>query len=158
VKAVFGVPDVSIGEVKLGQPMTIITDARSGEFRGHVTSISPAADPKSRVYSVEVTIQNPKNALKSGMIASLAVGGESLAKPVLAVPLASVIRNSSGSGFAVMLAVGNGDTLAARLRPVGLGDAYGNIIGITNGLSVGDKVITTGVTLVKDGDTVRVIP
>ena len=158
VKAVFGVPDVSIREVKLGQPMTIITDARSGEFRGHVTSISPAADPKSRVYSVEVTIQNPKNALKSGMIASLAVGGESLAKPVLAVPLASVIRNSSGSGFAVMLAVGNGDTLAARLRPVGLGDAYGNIIGITNGLSVGDKVITTGVTLVKDGDTVRVIP
>ena len=158
VKAVFGVPDISIRDVKLGQPMTITTDALAGEFRGRVTSISPAADPKSRVYSVEVTIQNPKNALKSGMIASLAVGGENLAKPVLAVPLASVIRNGSGSGFAVMVAVGSGDTLSAHLRPVGLGDAYGNIIGITNGLSAGDKVITTGVTLIKDGDTVRVIP
>jgi len=92
------------------------------------------------------------------MIASLAVGGENLAKPVLAVPLASVIRNGSGSGFAVMVAVGSGDTLSTHLRPVGLGDAYGNIIGITNGLSAGDKVITTGVTLIKDGDTVRVIP
>lgn len=158
VKAVFGLPDVSIRQVKLGQVLTITTDALSGGFRGRVTSISPAADPKSRVYSVEVTIQNPNNALKSGMIASLAVGGEELAYPVLAVPLASVIRDSSGSGFAVMLAVGSGDTLSARLRPVDLGDAYGNVIGITNGLAAGDKVITTGATLVKDGDTVRVIP
>ena len=158
VKAVFGLPDVSIRQVKLGQAMIITTDALAGEFRGRVTSISPAADPKSRVYSVEVTIQNPNNALKSGMIASLAVGGEELSQPVLAVPLASVIRNSAGSGFAVMLAVGSGDTLSARLRPVELGDAYGNVIGITNGLTAGDKVITTGVALVKAGDTVRVIP
>ena len=158
VKAVFGLPDISIRQVKLGQPMAISTDALSGEFRGRVTSISPAADPKSRVYSVEVTIQNPNNALKSGMIASLAVGAEELAKAVLAVPMASVIRNSSGSGFAVMIAVGSGDTLSAHLRPIELGDAYGNVVGIMNGLTAGDKVITTGVTLVKDGDTVRVIP
>lgn len=158
VKAVFGLPDISIRQVKLGQPMTITTDALAGEFRGRVTSISPAADPKSRVYSVEVTIQNPNNALRSGMIASLPVGGEEFARPLLAVPLASVIRNSAGIGFAVMLATGGGDTLTARLRPVELGDAYGNVVGITNGLNVGDKVITTGVTLVKDGDTVRAIP
>jgi RND family efflux transporter MFP subunit len=158
MKAVFGVPDISIRNVKLGQTMVITTDAVSGEFKGRVTSISPAADPKSRVYSVEVTIQNPHNALKSGMIASLAVGGEELANPVLAVPLSSVIRNSAGSGFAVMLAVGSGDTLSTRLRPVELGEAYGNVIGITSGLNAGDKVVTTGVTLVKDGDTVRVIP
>src|SRR5262249_24102042 len=158
VKAVFGLPDTSIRQVKLGQTLTVTTDALSGEFRGRVTSISPAADPKSRVYSVEVTIQNPNNALKSGMIASLAVGGEQLANAMPAVPLASVIRNSSGSGFAVMLAVGSGDTVSARIRPVALGDAYGNVIAITNGLTDGDRVITTGVTLVKDGDTVRVIP
>jgi outer membrane protein len=158
VKAVFGLPDISIRQVKLGQTMTITSDAVAGEFRGRVTSISPAADPKSRVYSVEVTIQNPNNALMSGMIASLGVGGGELAKPVLAVPLSSVIRNSSGTGFAVMLATGAGDRISARLRPVELGDAYGNFVGITNGLTPGDKVITTGVTLVKDGDMVRVIP
>ncbi len=28
-------------------------------FQGHITSISAAADPKSRVYSVEVRIDNP---------------------------------------------------------------------------------------------------
>ena len=42
-----------------------------GIFSGHVTSISAAADPKSRVYSVEVRIDNPKNLLKARMIASI---------------------------------------------------------------------------------------
>lgn len=159
VKAIFGVPDLSIGDVKLGGAMVITTDAVPGEFRGRITSISPAADPKSRVYSVEVTIQNPHNALKSGMIASLGVGGGPLAKRVLAVPLSSVIRNDkSGSGFAVMLAEGTGDTVSAHLQPVELGDAYGNLIAITNGVNAGDRVITTGVTLIKDGETVRMIP
>jgi RND family efflux transporter MFP subunit len=158
VKAVFGVPDISIGQVKLGQIMTITTDAVPGNFRGHITSISPAADPKSRVYSVEVTIENPRNTLKSGMIASLAVGGQPLGTPALAVPLSSVIRNDkSGSGFAVMLAEGNGDTLSAHIQPVELGEAYGNLIAISKGLNSGDRVVTTGVTLIKDGETVRVI-
>ncbi len=54
VKAVFGVPDTAIDRVKLGSPQTVTTEAVSGAFSGHVTSISAAADPKSRVYSVEV--------------------------------------------------------------------------------------------------------
>jgi RND family efflux transporter MFP subunit len=158
VKAVFGVPDVSISQVSLGQTLAIATDAVAGQFRGRVTSISPAADPKSRVYSVEVTIQNPNNQMKSGMIASLAVGGAGLANPTPAVPLASVIRDDSqGYGFAVMLADGTGDTVTARVRPVELGDAYGNMIAITKGVKAGDKVITTG-AFVKDGDKVRIIP
>src|SRR5215813_12003525 len=54
VRAVFGVPDNTVGRIKLGQPQTITTDALPGDFSGRVTAISPAADPKSRVYAVEV--------------------------------------------------------------------------------------------------------
>ena len=74
VKAVFGVPDTAIDRVKLGSPQTVTTEALPGSFSGHVTSISAAADPKSRVYSVEVRIDNPKNLLKAGMIASITIG------------------------------------------------------------------------------------
>jgi RND family efflux transporter MFP subunit len=159
VKAVFGVPDISIRDVTQGQRLTVTTDALPQEFTGRVTSISPAADPKSRVYSVELTIQNPRNELKSGMIASLSLGGNRLATSVIAVPLSSVIRDArQTAGFAVMLAEGNGDTATAHLRSVDLGEAYGNLIAINKGLSAGEKVVTTGVTLVKDGDTVRIIP
>ena len=59
VKAVFGVPDTSIGRVKLGQQSGHLHRCLSQPFAGRVRAISPAADPKSRVFSVEVTIPNP---------------------------------------------------------------------------------------------------
>ncbi len=159
VKAVFGVPDISMRQVTLGQIIRVTTEALPQVFTGRVTSISPAADPKSRVYSVEVTIQNPHNELKSGMIAALALGGEPLAVPVTAVPLSAVILDPrTANGFAVMLAQGSGDTAKTRLRSVELGDAYGNMIAINQGVAAGDRVVTTGVALVKDGDAVRIIP
>jgi multidrug efflux system membrane fusion protein len=159
VKAIFGVPDTSISRVKVGQSQIITTDALLQTFTGRVTAISPAADPKSRVFSVEVTINNPKNELKSGMIASLALDGANLPRAVMAVPLSAVIRDPRrASAFAVMTAEGDGEIEFARLRTVELGDVYGNMIGVNGGLQSGERVITTGVTLIKTGDQVRVIP
>ena len=159
VKAVFGVPDTSISRVRLGQHIAITTDALPQQFAGRVSAISPSADPKSRVFSVEVTIPNAKNQLKSGMIASLALNGVQLPQSVLAVPLSAVIRDPSrADNFAVMIAEGSGDFETARLRPVELGDTYGNMIATKGGLAFGERVITTGVSLVKSGDKVRVIP
>lgn len=158
VKAVFGVPDTSIGRVRLGQHLAITTDAFPQTFDGRVSAISPAADPKSRVFSVEVTIPNARERLKSGMIASLSLGGTQLKQSLLAIPLSAVIRDPSQSnGFAVMIAEGGGDSPTARLRPVELGDIYGNMIAAKGGLNSGEAVITTGVNLIKSGDKVRVI-
>ncbi len=159
VKAVFGVPDTSISRVRLGQHLAISTDVLPKPVTGRVSAISPAADPKSRVFSVEVTLPNANDQLKSGMIASLALSGEQLSQSVLAVPLAAVIRDPARSGsFAVMIADGNGDAPVAQLRPVELGETYGNMIATKGGLSFGEHVITTGVTLIRSGDKVRVIP
>ena len=159
VKAVFGVPDTSISRVRLGQHLAITTDALPQQFAGRVSAISPSADPKSRVFSVEVTIPNAKNQLKSGMIASLALNGVQLPQSVLAVPLSAVIRDPGrADNFAVMITEGSGDFETARLRPVELGDTYGNMIATKGGLAFGERVITTGVSLIKNGDKVRVIP
>jgi multidrug efflux system membrane fusion protein len=62
------------------------------------------------------------------------------------------------NAFAVLTAETNGDTATVRLRRVGVGDAYGNMIEITSGLGLGEKVVTTGATLIKNGDQVRIIP
>jgi RND family efflux transporter MFP subunit len=159
VKAVFGVPDTSMSRVKLGQHLAITTDSLPQSFAGRVSAISPAADPKSRVFSVEVTIPNSHDRLKSGMIASLALDGPQLPQSVLAVPLSAVIRDPEhANGFAVMIAEGGGDTQTARLRAVDLGDIYGNMIAAKGGLNSGETVITAGVGLIKNGDKVRTIP
>ena len=158
VRAVFGVPDNAMGRIKLGQRQAITTDSLSDEFSGRVSAISPAADPKSRVYSVEVTIPNPRNQLKSGMIASLALGGENLPTTVLAVPLSAVIRDPQNSqAFAVLIAEGVGDPITVRSRNVELGDAYGNMIQLLGGVKAGERVVTAGSTLVRSGDSVRVM-
>jgi multidrug efflux system membrane fusion protein len=147
-----------MGRIKLGQRQAITTDSLPDEFSGRVSAISPAADPKSRVYSVEVTIPNPRNELKSGMIASLGLGGEILPTSVLAVPLSAVIRDpQNAQGFAVLIAEGMGDPVTVRSRNVELGDAYGNMIQVVSGLKTGERVVTAGSTLVRSGDKVRVM-
>jgi multidrug efflux pump subunit AcrA (membrane-fusion protein) len=45
----------------------------------------------------------------------------------------------------------------AKLRRVEVGEVEGSDINITTGLMPGDIVITTGATLIKDGDRVEVI-
>lgn len=158
VRAVFGVPDNAMDRIKLGQKQSILTDAFPQALAGRVTAISASADAKSRVYSVEVTVPNPKNQLKAGMIASLAVGGATLPNSVLAVPLSAVIRDPQNpEGFAVLVAEGNGDPTTVRARTVELGDAYGNMIQVRGGVQAGERVVTSGSTLVKSGEQVRVM-
>jgi len=159
VKAVFGVPDTAIGRVKLGSPQAVTTEALPGTFSGHVTSISAAADPKSRVYSVEVRIDNPKNELKAGMIASITVGAGQRTGPVMVVPLTAVVRSPSNpQGFAVYVTEGTGDTVTVRIQDVRLGDTYGNMISVLQGLDLKGRVVTSGTNMIKNGDQVRVIP
>jgi multidrug efflux pump subunit AcrA (membrane-fusion protein) len=51
-----------------------------------------------------------------------------------------------------------GDQFIARARTVTLGTAYGNVIALEGGLKLGDRVIVTGATQVRDGQQVRVLP
>jgi RND family efflux transporter MFP subunit len=161
VKVVFGVPDTMISRIKLGSHQSVSIDAVPGKFEGRVTAISPAADPKSRVYSVEVTLPNPSNRLKSGMIASIAIGGQESRKPVLVVPLSAVVRSpNDAKSFAVFVVdnTDNGDVVRVRTHDVSLGDAYGNVIAVLNGVAPGERVVTSGATMIRNGDQVRVIP
>ena len=159
VKAVFGVPDTAIGRIKLGSPQTVTTEALPNPFSGHVTAISAAADPKSRVYSVEVRIDNPKNELKAGMIGSITLGTPSPAGGVMVVPISAVVRSpSSTNGFAVYVPEGTGDVVKVQTRDVTLGSTYGNMIAVESGLQVGDRVVTSGTNMIKAGDEVKIIP
>ena len=159
VKAVFGVPDTAIKSVNLGHPQTITTEAVPGEFHGRVTAISPSADPKSRVFSVEVTIPNPRNLLRAGMIATLTLGGSGLTTPVMAIPLSAVVRSTRRpGGFAAFVVNDENGKPVAHLRDIEIGQAYGDMISVTQGLTLGDRVVTTGATTVTDGEQVEVVP
>ncbi|MGE0884295.1 MAG: efflux RND transporter periplasmic adaptor subunit [Blastocatellales bacterium] len=160
VKAVFGVPDVAVPEMKLGSILGVESEALPGtEIRGQITSIFPAADPKSRAFNVEVTIPNPNFLLRPGMIVSLKVGSTKTAPAQPVLPLNAVMKaKNSPNGYAVFVVTEEGGRQIARLREVKLGESYGNTVAVTDGVKPGDRVITTGGTLVNDGDPVKVIP
>ncbi len=159
VKAVFGVPDTAIGRIKLGSPQTVTTEALPNPFNGHVTAISAAADQKSRVYSVEVRIDNSKNLLKAGMIASITVGTPSPAGGVMVVPISAVVRSPANlNGFAVFVTEGAGDMVKVQTQDITLGNTYGNMIAVESGLQLGQRVVTSGTNMIKSGDQVKVIP
>jgi RND family efflux transporter MFP subunit len=163
VKAVFGVPDLVVGSLKLGQPQAITTVAAtghdSGHFSGRITAIAPAADPQTRTFSIEVTVSNDGNVLRPGMIATLMLSGPREPDPVPVLPLSAVVRAAGNpNAFGVFVVEQRGDRFFARARTVELGVAYGNVIGLESGLEAGARVIVTGATQVRDGQQVRVLP
>jgi len=160
VKAVFGVADVAVQEMKLGKTLSVVSESMPGkEFRGQITSIFPGADPKSRTFNVEVTIPNQDYLLRPGMIVSLKVGNQEVVTSQPTVPLSAVIKaKNNTNGYAVFVVTEQSGHQIARLREVKLGESYGNTIAVTDGLKQGERVITTGGTLVTDGDKIKVIP
>jgi RND family efflux transporter MFP subunit len=159
VKAVFGVPDLVVRSLKPGDRQVITTAAATGEFDGRITAIAPAADPRTRTFSVEVTISNTDNALRPGMVATLMLPAPHDDGPVPVVPLSAVVRAAHDpNAFGVFVVEQRGDQFFARARTVQLGAAYGNVIGLEKGLGPGDRVIVTGATQVRDGQQVRVLP
>jgi RND family efflux transporter MFP subunit len=159
VKALFAVPDTVLASVALGKRQAIATETYSQQFVGQITAVSPQADQKSRTFQVEVTVPNPKDLLKSGMIATLVLGQSRLAAPVLVVPLSAIVSTADGSrAFSVFVVEREGAKDVARRRLVQTGPAFGNTVAILKGLNPGDRVLLSGATLVNDGQAVRIIP
>ncbi len=173
VKAIFGVPDGLLPRFHLGDSLPVVVDALNHrEFRGAVTAISPAADVKSRVFDIEVTIQNPNGILKDGMIAAVRVedtpssethmSGQAdnpLPEGAVVIPLQSVVRPpDTPDGYMVFVVVQQNGRTIASARRVKLGNVAGRSIIALHGLSAGDRVITTGATIVYDGAAVNVAP
>jgi RND family efflux transporter MFP subunit len=160
VKAVFGVADVALAEMKLGTKLSVESESMPGkEFQGQITSVFPAADSKNRAFSVEVTIANPDYLLRPNMIVSLRVGTKQQISPQPVVALNAVIKSKSNpNGYAVIVVTDEGGRLIARLRDVKLGESFGNAVAVAEGLKPGERVIITGGTMVNDGDQVKVIP
>lgn len=160
VKAVFGVPDLIVENLKPGRPITLTSEAALGrDFHGHITAVSPSADPKSRVFEIEVTIPNPQNWLKVGMVVALALEETNVPVQSPVVPLSAIVRSKDNpNNYAVFVVDDHDGKQTARIRNVNLGEAYGNTVAVVVGLKTGEHVVTTGATLLVDGESVRVIP
>jgi multidrug efflux system membrane fusion protein len=159
VKAVFAVPDSALATIRLGQKQPVTLEAVQRTIPGVITSISPQADPKSRVFVIEVTLDNSREKIRPGMIGSLTLGGLHNPRPRLVVPLSAVIRAPADpNGFAVFgLTERNGKSFVSA-RTIEIGQTFGNSIEVIRGLTAGQKIVSLGAAQVRDGQQVSVLP
>jgi len=156
VKVTFGVPDYVLPRVRLGQEITIEPENGQAPLQGRVSSISTAADTKDRTFAVEVTVDNPAHHLKPGMIVSVL-----LAEPAhsyTSVPLNAIVPSASEpDAFAVMIVQQRNGTFIAKSRNIQVRNIYDESAAV-EGVEVGERVVSAGAQIVKDGDPVQVIP
>jgi membrane fusion protein, multidrug efflux system len=158
VKGRFSVPDTALGTFRAGQLLPVTVDAFVDErFQGHVLSVAPAADPKSRSFEIAVAIDNPSLKLRSGMIASIPVAGEADGRRQLLIPIDALVHDPVRDQYLVYtLEEKNGGTVAKAIdvRP---GPLVGNQVSILEGLSAGQRIIASGANLLRSGDAVKEI-
>lgn len=156
VKVAFGAPDYVLNRVRLGQELTIQTENDVAPVKGRVTSISPSADSRNRIFAVEVTVNNRDRHLKPGMIASVSLG--EVPRSSISIPLSAIVPfPSEPEHFAVMVAQDRAGTLVANLRKVQLGTTHDNSVAV-EGVRPGERIVSVGAQLLKDGDPIQVIP
>jgi RND family efflux transporter MFP subunit len=156
VKVAFGAPDYVLSRVRLGQELTIQTENDAAPVKGRVTSISPAADTRNRIFAVEVTVSNSDRHLKPGMIASVGLG--EVPHSSISIPLSAIVPFPlEPDQFAVMVAQDRAGRLVANLRKVQLGTTHDNSVAV-EGVQPGERVVSVGAQLLKDGDPIQVIP
>jgi RND family efflux transporter MFP subunit len=160
VKAVFGVPDITVQRLSMGEHLTMTTEATPGaEFQGRITKIDPSADPTSRVFQIEVKIANPDDRLKPGMIASVGLPIERDAAPHLTVPLSAIVRPpGDAAGYTLYVVDKQEDRTLVRRRLVKLGPVLGNRVIVIEGVAQGETVVVKGTTQIVDGEQVRILP
>ena len=159
VKIVVGVPDTVVRSIKVGHPIEVAIDAFPNRtFKARISRMSSAADATTRNFDVEVAIPNRDHLLKVGMIGSLQLAGDVSEKPAssLLVPLSAIVQAKDGKyGVFVVSSPGSGGV--AHLQSVEIGSVNGTDITVVSGLAAGDRIVTSGANLLKDGQRVEVL-
>lgn len=141
VLVVAEVPEASLGQIKVGLPVSIRFPAYPELTRdGSIDYIFPSLDPQSRAARVRVTLANPAGRLKEGMLANLTIGGTG--GMTLTVPSEAVIR--TGKRDIVIVSTDGG----FRPAEVEIGREAGGRTQILSGLSAGEQVVVSGQFLI----------
>jgi RND family efflux transporter MFP subunit len=161
--SVANVVDISTLKVKLnvaekdafklreGDRVEVTTEVYPGvAFDGRISSVSAKGD-EAHTYPVEVVIPNSRqHPLKAGMFGRIAFSTVAL-KEVVTIPREALVGSIKDPQVFVL----NGNL--ARLRTIVVGQVAGVSLGVTQGLTEGERVVVNGQNNLRDSSTVTVV-
>lgn len=149
IKVSFSVPEKYNGQIKLNSEISFTTSASSKVFKGKVFAIEPGVNQQTRTLQIKALAQNPNGELLPGSFAQVKLTLNTIKNAIL-VPTEAVIPILKGKIVYV-----SRDGKAEQVN-VEAGTRTAESILITNGLKVGDTVLTTGAMSLKPDAPVKV--
>ena len=152
LKLLVGISSEYFSKIKLGMPVTVTTDIYPGrQFMGKIGKIYPTVDEMTKNFTVEIYLDNPGRMLRPGMFAraSVSLGLEE----AILVP-AFLVQKQPGTAERFVFVNENG---VARRKVVEPGDVFDDKVEIRKGLAVGDEIVATGQTRLRDGMKIQVV-
>lgn len=152
VKVKVSVPEGEIAAIQANTPTTISVEAIGETMPGGRIEKGVVADALTHTYDVRINVANGGRRLLPGMVASVRFrqgeASQSVAK--MSLPMTAVQKAADGSLFVWTVAH---DSTAHRTK-VTIGSASGNYIAITDGLDMGQRVVTEGYQKLSEGTKV----
>lgn len=146
--------------LKLGQEITIRCRTYPDQlFKGKLVFIGREVDSQKRTVKVRFLVSNPNGLLLPQLSASgsLEVGNQ---KPLLAMPASAVIDTGSRQLVYVETSPGTYALRAVKVGPEGevVGDGSVRWVPVLEGLTAGEKVVTSGSFLIDAEAQLRGLP
>lgn len=152
------VSQADFAKLKMGQRAEIIPEAYPNlKYTGFIEEIAPEANRAKATVQIKVKVDNPDEQLRPEMNARVnflgddtpaAAPGQSAGRVL--VPQTAVVR----SGNAAFVFVVKGDRV--EQRTIRVGDTVGDAYSVLDGLSGGERVVTSGADKLGDGDRVKI--
>lgn len=149
-------PESQIGRVDRQTPVTIRFGAIPGEvFEGEVTEVAVASSGAA-AFPVVVRILGTHPALRTGLAADVTFQFDATADAdsIVVLPLDAVAKDPQGRFVFVAEPAGRDAEAIVRRRAIKVGELTRDGIEILDGLSPGDRVITAGISVIRDGQRV----
>jgi membrane fusion protein, multidrug efflux system len=150
--AVFDVPAQLLRSAPSDPVITVnLADAPAVKATGRVREIAPQADPVTRTFAVRVGLDNPPEAMRLGAT----VGGHVLmdAVPVIEIPATALTKFNRQPAVWIV----DPANLTASIRNVDVLRYDPATVTVSQGLDVGEVVVTAGVQALHPGQKVRLL-
>ncbi len=152
----FTLPQQQIAQLKPDLPVRVMCDALPGvTIDGRITAINPLVESGTRNVQIQATVSNKEERLRPGMFVNVSIDFPSQEK-VLMIPATSVLYAPYGDSVFVIESDKERGGEMLRQQFVRLGEKRGDFIAVSSGLGEGDRIVSTGVFKLRNGQAVTV--
>jgi membrane fusion protein (multidrug efflux system) len=153
----FTLPQGNLQKVHSGQTVHFTVDAYPDTtFTAEISAVEPRVSADTRNFAVQAIYDNADRRLRPGMYAEVDVQLPAR-RGVITVPQTAVSTSPYGSAvFVVQEPEGEDAKPTVTQRYITTGDRRGDQVAITEGVSAGEQVVTSGQMKLREGRRIRI--